>query len=89
MEERRKDQETRNDEVRPCATPSNRGFDQCGKSKTSECASSRERNLKKAPSDATHRCLLDRIHSAPGCWGNKIEVKNAPAVKQIGAQQQT
>ena len=55
MEERRKDQEARNDEVRFCATPSDQGFDQCGKSKTSECASSRERSLKKAPSDATRR----------------------------------
>ncbi len=66
MEERRKDQETRNDEVRPCATPSDQGFDQCGKSKTSECASSRERSLKKAPSDATRRSFWTGYTPRPG-----------------------
>ena len=69
MEERRKDQETRNEEVRFCATPSDQGFDQCGKSKTSECASSRERSLTKAPSNATRRSFWTgyRPRPAAGC----------------------
>ena len=69
MEERRKDQKTRDEEVRPCATPSDQGFDQCGKSKTSECASSRERRLTKAPSNATRRSFWTgyRPRPAAGC----------------------
>jgi hypothetical protein len=55
MEERRKGQETRNEEVSSCATPSEQGFDQCGKSKPSKCASSRERSLNKAPMNETRR----------------------------------
>jgi hypothetical protein len=55
MEERRQGHETRNDEVRLCATPSGQGFDQCGESKTSEKVCSRERSLKKAPGNATRR----------------------------------
>lgn len=84
MEERRKDQEARNDEVRPCATPSDQGFDQCGKSKTSECASSRERSLTKAPSDATRRSFWTGYTPRPAAGDNKIEVKNVPAVKAGG-----
>jgi hypothetical protein len=55
MEERRQGQKTRNDEVRPCATPSGQGFDQRGESKTSEKLCSRERSLTKAPGNPTRR----------------------------------
>ena len=55
MEERRDGQETRKEEVRSCATPSDQGFDHCETSKTSKCASSRERSLTKTPSNATRR----------------------------------
>ena len=69
MEERRNDQEARNDEVRPCATPSDQGFDQCGKSKPSKCASSRERSLMKAPGNATRRSFWTGYSPRPaaGC----------------------
>jgi hypothetical protein len=65
MEERRKDQETRNDEVRFCATPSDQGFDQCGKSKTSEKVCSRERSLKKAPGNPTRRSFWTEYTPRP------------------------
>src|SRR5579862_1836594 len=69
MEERRKGQETRNEEVRSCATPGAQGFDQCGKSETSKCASRRERRLTKAPSNATRRSFWTgyRPRPAAGC----------------------
>jgi hypothetical protein len=56
MEERRKDQETRNDEVRP---------------------------------DATRRSFWTGYRPRPAAGDNQIEGKKVPAVKQVGARQQT
>jgi hypothetical protein len=88
MEERRKDQETRNDEVRSCATPSNQGFDRCGKSKTSDCASSRERSLTKAPGNATRRSFWTGYTPRPAADFNS-KLSRDKGSEEVGAKEKS
>ena len=86
MEERRKGQETRNEEVRSCATPGAQGFDQCGKSETSKCASSRERSLTKAPGNATRRSFWTGYTPRPAADFNSNLSKDKGS-KEVGAKE--
>lgn len=69
MEERRQGHETRNEEARPCATPSDKGFDQCGRTKPSDCCCSRERSQKKAPIQSTRRSFWTGYTPRPAAAG--------------------